>query len=120
MDSNNTYDHHKLKDIIDTAENLEENIRGLHDQLLITLSSMDDLRHKGTAMQRSLLQTKNLSEETNAMIKELGRIMRGFQEQGRLFEITVTRGWQIPDCSVSKWSVEDVRDHPGGRTSPDY
>ena len=81
MDSNNTYDHHKLKDIIDTAENLEENIRGLHDQLLITLSSMDDLRHKGTAMQRSLLQTKNLSEETNAMIKELGRIMRGFQEQ---------------------------------------
>ncbi|MQG21490.1 MAG: hypothetical protein FI725_05805 [SAR202 cluster bacterium] len=109
MDSNNTYDHHKLKDIIDTAENLEENIRGLHDQLLITLSSMDDLRHKGTAMQRSLLQTKNLSEETNAMIKELGRIMRGFQEQGRLFE-TVAEPLVLVDTNIAAKLEQSAND----------
>ena len=33
-----------------------------------------------------LIQLKNNDEDSDMAIQELGRIMRGFQEQGRLFE----------------------------------
>jgi len=99
MASKNTYNDHNIRDIINAAQNLEENIHGLHDQLLATLSNMEDLRHKGTAMQRSLLQTKK-HEETSTVIKELGRIMRGFQEQGRLFE-TVAEPLKLVNADIA-------------------
>ncbi|MCL0043432.1 hypothetical protein M1N17_03230 [Dehalococcoidia bacterium] len=100
MALNNTYNDQNIKDIINAAQNLEENIQGLHNQLLATLSNMDDLRHKGTAMQRSLLQTKKQNEETSKVIKELGRIMRGFQEQGRLFE-TVAEPLSLVNADIA-------------------
>jgi predicted RNase H-like nuclease (RuvC/YqgF family) len=102
MVPHDAYGEQEIKVIIDSVQNLETNIRELHRDLELTLSAMDTLRHKATAFQRSLLQVKkNDDKEIDRTIQELGRIMRGFQEQGRLFE-TVAEPLQLtgPDIVV--------------------
>ena len=81
-----SYDDREIKVIIDAVHGLETNIRELHEQLVVALGDMDALRHKATASQHNLIQLKNNDEDSDMAIQELGRIMRGFQEQGRLFE----------------------------------